>query len=769
MSVRPFHHQRPLAAAAAAYGAGVWTGVRFAWRPVWVCFGLLLSLLAVWLLPRIGRKRVVGAVGACLFLGMLLSGLAAHPFLPPEGKYLVRGTLSSDVEMQQDGVARVYLENVSLSGENGRYALGKVYWTYHPDSQSPFLPREGDAVTFSGSLYHPNGQVNPFGFDARMFYLQKGAAACISGCADGQTTGHPGRGLRSLTYGVHLFLTGRVREIFGADSALPEALLLGSRTELPEDTARAFSDAGLAHLLAVSGLHVSLLAEALFLPLRSLMNGRKRLALLAVFLLFYCAVLDFAAPVVRSSLLMIFAKGRRIIRRAPDGLTSLSAAFLLILLFRPLDLFSASFQLSFCAVLGIAVTVPIVRKRLMEKSLGKLWLMLLVTAAATVFTAVPTIQTFHRVSLLGPLVNPLACQVFALLLPVYALTLLLGCIWLPAGQWIAGIVNILTGWLTTGVEALGNLPFASVRAPALPFYCVLAVAAALALLTRYVLLSFRRRAALAAGILAAAFIAWPAAENKDARYVQLAMGQADSAVILQKDATAVIDAGSWGNDLAAYLLSTGRQADTLILTHLHTDHCLGVRQLLEQRVPVGRVILPVGAEEQIIDAGCLDLLHQLSANGATIEHVSAGDTFAVGGAHFTVLWPDASAVRPGQDANRNSLALLCEMDGVRILTTGDLTGTYEMYAARDADVLKAAHHGSKSSTGDAFLRAVSPEAVILTGSGNGRAALPHPDTIARLDALSIPWWNTGNSGAVTVTVRNGQAFIETFLSEKETP
>jgi len=769
VSVRPFHHQRPLAAAAAAYGAGVWTGVRFAWRPIPVCLGLLASLLALWLLPRAGRKRVAGAMGACLFLGMLLAGMASHPALPPEDKYTVQGILSADAEQREDGVARAYLERVTLSGENGQYALGKVYWTYHPDAQSPLLPREGESVRFSGTLYHPNGQMNPYGFDARFFYLQKGAAACVSGCSEGEATGRPGRGLRSLTYALRSLLTRRVREIFGQASALPEALLLGSRTELPEDTARAFSDVGIAHLLAVSGLHVSLLAEALMVPLKRLLDGKRRLLVLAAFLLLYCAVLDFAAPVVRASLLMLFAKGRRLIRRAPDGLTSLSAAFLLILLFRPLDLFSASFQLSFCAVLGIVVTVPSAQKRLMEKPLGRLRVTLLVTAAATVFTAVPTIQVFHRLSLLGPLVNPLACLVFALLLPAYAVTLLLGCVWLPLGQWMAGALSSISGFFMAGVEALGNLPFVSVRVPSLPFYCVLAAFAALALLTRYVLMPFRRRAALAAGIMAAAFALWPLTKNRDARYVQLSAGQADSAVILCGDRTAVIDAGTWGNDLAAYLLADGRRADTLILTHLHTDHCLGVRQLLEERVPIGRVLLPVGAREQQIDAGCLALLDELSSRGVPIEHVAAGDVFDVGSARFTVLWPQRDAVRPGQAANRNCLALLCELDGVRILSAGDLMGAYEMYAARDADVLKAAHHGSKSSSGEAFLRAVSPQAVIFTGSGNLRAALPHPDTLERLRGLSIPWWNTGECGAVTVTARDGRAFIETFLSEKETP
>lgn len=766
MSARPFHHQRPLAAAAAAYGAGVWTGVRFAWHPIGACVGLALSLLAMRLLPRVGKKRVAGAMGACLFLGMLLSGLSFHPALPSEGKYAIEGTVSVDAALGEDGKARAYLEAVTLTAEGKTCALSKVYWTYYADNDAPFLPREGDRVAFQGNLYHPDGPVNPYGFDSRMYFLQRGAVAGVSGCRDGQATGHPGRGLRSITYRIRQALTARVRLIFGDGSALPEALLLGSREEIPEETARSFSDAGVAHLLAVSGLHVSLLAFVLLLPLCSLMRPRARLTVLGVFLLGYCALLDFSAPVVRASLLMLFAEGRRLLRRAPDGLTALAAAFLLILLFRPLDLFSPGFQLSFLAVLGIVAALPLVERRWP----GKRWLRAVAASeGATVYTAVPTVQVFHRLSLVGPLLNPPACFCFSLLLPIYFVVLLIGCVFLPAGQWLAAGVNMLTGWVTAAVAWIGQRPFASVRLPALPWWCVLAVYVALLLISRYVLLPFRRRAALAAAVLALAFSLWPLAVSRDVRYVQLSVGQADSALILDGDETVVIDAGDWGGDLASYLLATGRRADCLILTHLHSDHCLGARELLEQRVPIGRVLLPVGAEEQAVGDDCLELLAALRENGVPVDHLSAGDALSTGRVRITVLWPEGDAVRPCEDANRFGLALLCDMDGVSLFSSGDLPGAYEMYAARDADLLKVSHHGSKSGTSEEFLRAVSPEGAILTGGGRPNSSLPHADTLNRLERLGIPFWNTGDVGAVTVTVRDGAAYVETFLPGKETP
>ena len=206
---------------------------------------------------------------ACfLFLGALLGGWKSHPLLPPEGKCRVTGVLASDVTLRENDTAAAYLEQATVQTDAGEYSIGRLYWTYTPDKENPFLPREGDRIAFDTTLYHPQGQVNPYGFDFRMYLLQKGIQAGVSGARETEIMDHPGRGIASLLYQVKQALTDRVRLIFGEDSALPEALLLGQRDQLPEETTRGFSDAGAAHLLAVSGLHVGLLAGLLYVPLR---------------------------------------------------------------------------------------------------------------------------------------------------------------------------------------------------------------------------------------------------------------------------------------------------------------------------------------------------------------------------------------------------------------------------------------------------------------------------------------------------------------------
>ena len=769
MKPRPFHHQRPLAAVAVAYGLGVWAGVRFAWRPLLIAGGLAVSLIIIVLLPRVDRKRIVGCMAAALMAGMLLGGVAGHPALPAEGRYRVSGVLSADVRLREDGSAAGYLEDVTLTDAEGRESrLHRVYWTYTPEENAPFLPLEGDRVTFTGKVYHPDGQQNPYGFDFRLYLLTQGTAAGVSGCGEAEITAHPGRGVKTWTYQARKTLGSRIRQVFGEDSALPLALLIGQRDELPQETARSFSDAGTAHLLAVSGLHVGLLAGVLMLLLKRFLGPKSRLAVLAAFLLAYCALLDFAAPVVRASILLLLVQGRRLVRRMGDGLTTLAAAFLLILTVHPLALFTASFQLSFCAVLGIVLWEPDLMYWLSRLRPHFLHEGLAVTLSATAGVALPTIQIFHRFAWVGLLINPVLCALFAVLLPLYAAVLALGCICLPLGTALAAGVSAAGRGMIRAVEWVGGLPFVTLRLPSLPWYGLAALAFAGVLCTRYVVWPRRRKWLAAAAALAVAFGVWRGTVCHDVQYIQLSVGQADAALVLDGRETLVIDAGEDGYDLAGYLLSTGRRADTVILTHLHKDHCLGLRRLLEDRVPIGRVILPEGAEQLDVDPECLLLLEELRAQGIPIAHVHAGNVIETSRVRAEVTWPMEGLVRPGKEANRYSLCMLVDLDGVTVLTAGDIIGDYEGYAARDADLLKVAHHGSKNGTGQAFLDRVTPRAALISDSGHS-GSLPHPEVLERLRDAGTAVFTTGSCGAVTVTVRGGAAELTTFLEEKEQP
>ena len=768
MKVRPFHHQRPLVACALCYGAGVYLGVYLPYEPRLVWMGLILCAFGCVLLHRLQKQQVLGWMGAFVFLGLLLSGHASHAKLPEPGRYTICGIVAEEVNLRTDGSAQGYLEQAVAHGEEGDIALGKVYWTFVPDEENPVWPTDGQRVQFLGKVYHPSASDNPYGFDFRMFLLEKGIHAGVSGANELTVTGQGNRGLASFFYQARTFLSARLEMVFGETSDLPRALLLGEKNRLPQEVQDSFAQAGVAHVLSVSGMHVAMLAYCVIGLIPRRLGQRFSFLLIFLFLLVYCGMLGFPAPAVRAAVFVLLARYRRILWRGKDWPSVVAAAFLLITLFSPMAMFSAGFQLSFGAVIGIFVVLPHLEKRFPGLRTSRLGQSALVSVAATVGLSLPGMQVFHQFSVIGLILNPFVCLVFMALLPLYAVLLVLGCISMPLAQTLAVPFHIITSAVTDFVTWAGQLPFATIRVPELPWYAVVSLVAAFVLLSGFVVMKKPLRRRMALVLAAGSLLIWQVTLCRDVQYIQLTAGQSDAAIICDGNETVLIDVGEYGGDTVSYLQSTGRNADILVITHLHKDHCLGVQQLLDSDVPIGRVILPHGALDTKADAACVAFLREFEERNIPVYYMHAGQYFETGRCRFTARWPMEGTVIPGQDANRYSLMLLCELDGVRLLSCGDAEGDYECYGAVDADIVKIAHHGSRDGTRDAFLQQVTPSVALITGNGYSET-LPHPEMLSRLEKYSVSVYNTGERGAVTLICRDGKAEIIPYLPLQETP
>ena len=222
-----------------------------------------------------------------------------------------------------------------------------------------------------------------------------------------------------------------------------------------------------------------------------------------------------------------------------------------------------------------------------------------------------------------------------------------------------------------------------------------------------------------------------------------------------------MDAGLDDGIVSGFLRRNRLTPDAVILTHLHSDHAAGLKSLMDDEIPVPVLYLPSGAEDQQIDAGILALLDRMRASGTEFRELSRGDSLPLPSGSLTVLWPEKGRTRPGQDANNYSLVSFFALQGVAFLQTGDITGTYESYSAVQADLLKAAHHGSRFSTSPDFLSAVDPRAVLLSCEKLSRAN----EFSER--AGGIPVWSTAESGALTVRFSDGAFTVVPFLSESD--
>lgn len=368
----------------------------------------------------------------------------------------------------------------------------------------------------------------------------------------------------------------------------------------------------------------------------------------------------------------------------------------------------------------------------------------------------PELYWFGRVPLLGIAVNVLLVAGMNVLLLLDWVTLLLTPI-----PWLAALPGAATRAVSEGflrlVNALGRFaPTLWTRQP--DAWVVLGW-----LLVFVALLPFgksrnrwqnrkKRLPMLAAGAVLMATILLPAPFS-GTEYMQLDMGDADAAVLRQEKHVLVVDAGEYGGDLASYLRAEHLPVDLLVLTHLHSDHAGGVRELLDEGIPIRRCVMPSGALAADFDEEVLPLLARMEENGTVIETVCRGDILQWAEGKLTVLFPPEGF--SASNANDGSMALLVEAEGVKLLLTGDLSARYGQYAAVSADVVKAAHHGSKNGTTQAFLDESAPTAVLVSTKRENAA-----DYLRGITDADV--YSTLESGAIIIRMADGHFTIEQF-------
>lgn len=741
----------PPSAIALVAGVFIGRGTDSLVLPVLAC---ILALSAVLLLKE--WQRFSACIAFSLALGVCAGCIAFHPGLPPEADYTVRGIISDEITYGSFGQHRVYLSDVTL---DDRPLSGGLYWTFYADEQQTSLV-PGKEVHFRASLYHPRGADNPDGYDFREALLQRGITVCVYGC-DNLSVQDPDSfsfagSLAALRHRLSCALISHLGEETGGYAS---AMLLGMRTLIPSEDRQAFSRLGIAHILSVSGFHVGILIGAMALLFRLLrLRQGLRLCLYAAVLGFYAALCGMNQPVIRASLLLLLNQEGRILNRPRSGLHLLSAVLFIMTLFSPVQVTSVSFQLTFGAMFGLVWFSPIAARcrSLRSRFLRYILESLILTFGIQLGMLLPELASFQRLPLLVFLINLPAMLISGILITLFWLTLL----FLPVpflSDLLSGPVSTVTGLLLSGIRRLGSLPGLTVwiHTPNI------LTGAALVLLFLgfcwFIRLHRGVRAALLSLGAAALVVSLLPVPHNVTEYIQLSAGNADAAVLWDNDKVYVMDTGEDNSILSGFLRSRRLTPDAVILTHLHTDHADGLHSLIQDEIPFRLILLPAGALEQDIHPDMAALLQELQMNGTEIRELSRGDVLQLPSGTLTVLWPEKGKTRPGQDANNYSLVSRLTLNGTVLLQTGDLSGVYETYCASPADILKAAHHGSASSTGPDFLSAVSPDALLLTCRSVSRLE----DFRSRTGG--IPVYGTAECGAVTVRFEQDSYTVTPYL------
>ena len=551
----------------------------------------------------------------------------------------------------------------------------------------------------------------------------------------------------------------------GNQGAFLTAILTGDKTGLSRQGASDLSEAGLYHILAVSGMHCGFL-----LALVTLLTGRHRrrlTALCAIPLLLFYALLTGASPsVLRACVMLSLLAAAPLFRRESDGPTSLAAALFLILLTNPFAAASISLQLSFGAVAGLLWLTPrLYRLLLGGKQHGRGYRFTAASFSATmgalVFTTPLSALYFGTLVLISPLSN-LCCLWAASGAFLLGLPAVLGSMVLPPlGAVLAVIPRVLSAYILAAAHLLAKLPYHALYFvnPYLKYWLLFAYGLYFA---AWAGKGGRRKYALAAGLTAVSLAVTVRLGadrfSGELEVLTLDVGQGQSILLSGGEGAALVDCGSansWydpGAIAADYLLTLGhRRLDYLILTHFDADHINGVETLLS-RLEVETLLVPAEAEDQMARRQILDLA---AARGVRVRTPETGpERFSLGGAAVSVFPPAGE----GAD-NERGLSVLVEA-GEALLITGDMSAATEeaLLAAwdlPDLTYLAAGHHGSKYSTGEALLQTLTPETVFISAGGSSYGH-PAEETLRRLAEQGCTVYRTDLHGTVRLSIQQGE-------------
>ncbi|MDL2287874.1 DNA internalization-related competence protein ComEC/Rec2 [Oscillospiraceae bacterium OttesenSCG-928-F05] len=554
----------------------------------------------------------------------------------------------------------------------------------------------------------------------------------------------------------------QLKKIFGEGSfasALMTALLLGDKGGLDDTYTTALSISGLSHMVAVSGMHIGFLVQFVMMTVRH----KRRAAIITMpVVVLFVLVIGSPASAVRGGLMQIGYLTGFLTRRENDGITSMSAALLILLLANPMSVADVGLQLSFCGTLGILIFASRIRdglvKRLSDRIKKRGFIRggaaLLASSLSAIFLTTPlSAYYFGSVSLVAPLSNLLALPVVTFLFSAGVCLLLLGAVLLPIAQGAAFLLSPVFAYLHQMPAVLSKIPYAAIDVR--NTYMVLWLFSAYVLLIYWLFIKKTwRRTALTwgsmAGTLALAliFTSFPA-QHGELNITVLNVGQGQAIVALSGGKTAVIDCGGnrypgAGEITAQYLRGLGRtKIDYLVLTHYHSDHANGVETLAEW-FDIDTALLPAIASEE---RNAMAIA--LRAKGVRIQVTRETRTYPFGGGEMTVYAPVA---RDGE--NEQGACILLKLNDFEAMVTGDLGMASERVlvsreAIPDIEVLLVGHHGSKYSTAQEFLEAVLPDVAVIS-SGRNNYGHPSQAAIDRLVEAGADIYRTDLSGNVYI-------------------
>ena len=638
-------------------------------------------------------------------------------------------------------------------------------------------PEMGSTVRLTGRLAGFERASNPGQFDAYSYYQILGISyrlnqAVISAKSQNYNI------LTQKAYLVRRFLSVKLSEnLPKQEAAMMQTMLLGEKSGMDKELKALYQRNGIAHILAISGLHISMLGMGLYKLLRKCgMPMKVSAAVSALAMVLYCIMTGFSVSAIRAVIMFSLQMGAVLTERTYDMLTAVMVAAVLILINQPFYLKHSGFLFSFGCVLGIGLLLPSLTegKRTIHPAVKKL-----LGSIAMMVVTLPIYLWFYYQfpdysMFLNLLVIPLMSILMAAGLLLLACSILCPPAVVPFALLIKGILTIYEGTCNICDRLPGNLLTCG-KPEIWQMILYLLLLLLLVFLKKKGTLILRWGIAFTAVFL----LLLPAKAGLTITFLDVGQGDCicikngyGDSYLVDGGSSSVKSVGEYR--IIPFLKSQGiSQLKAVFITHPDEDHCSGIKELIQtgalQGINIKNLVLPDIAQSAKEEA-YLELEHLAAKYGIPVSYISRGQEIIDGKLTITCLHPTQAYA--SSNSNEYSTVLTLTVGNFTTMLTGDIEGEGEQMLTQflkkekmsPITILKTAHHGSKYSTDKEFLETISPRIALISAGKDNPYGHPHSELIDRLNQAGCQLYQTNQTGAITVHYKDGKITIKSFLN-----
>lgn len=727
--------------------------------------GFLGILLVVFLMRnrRLGKKWVLQFVGTiCFFLGVFCMHSQQKTIVLCDVEDGTEIFFEGKVLKEEETADRVsYI--VYVKKWNGKHTAMKVQ-IYLKEENALIL---GSKVQGVGTASGYSNASNPGGYDEESYKYGLGIMRALKN-VEFTRIDVPQISWKEYLEKFQENLENVFYNLFSEEHAsLAIAMTLGEKKNLDADIKALYQRNGIAHLIAISGLHIAMIGGALYKLLRRITGSYPLSAMVgALFICAYGIMTGLSGATFRAIIMLITSIGADVFGRRYDGLTAISLALFIMLIYNPYQITQVGFLLSFGAVLGIVIIQPIWKQWI--NKLPKCFDGLFVSISVQLVLTPVMLWFFYEVPIYGILLNMVVVPLMNILL---AMLILCGVIGLYSIE-LATIPSYIADGIFVLYERLCQM------AEHLPGHTLCAGRPSVVWLFVYyglmalgVWLAYRKQkkwSILSFCLLVISFGAFLLPSKL--HICMFDVGQGDSIYIRTEEHKHIlVDGGSsTESNIGQYVLKNGLKyygatsIDYVFVTHSDSDHYSGIQEILEnQLIPIQNIIFPAISNP---DESYQELVRLAKKQGCRVYYMKKGDVLEIDEVKLQCLNPSPKSY---DDKNAGSIVLQLSYDNFDMLLTGDLTQDEEQRMLSDLEenieVLKVGHHGSATSTCSSFLQKLHPCVACISVGEDNMYGHPAKEVMERLSQFVQKIYLTKDSGAITIETDGTEYFVDTFL------